>query len=372
MPLASVGGTEMVHLDVLRALKKYQPKIFIRYSANVWKGKIESKTHEAKLEGKALMSDLKKYGSVTFLDRYLEAARFGRIIKDWYTRKLINKINHSQNPIVIFWHRESIEFLIDDLESHVKIIDIVHNNSNDIEPDASYLVNDWVPRLNKRILVSEGLKKWLKPLYKDSGYSETFWARLNVIEHSVGFPKEGFIQKPSDKFNVLFVGRDVAEKQFHLILQIAENLFEQNTNFQFHFIGPQKTHYAHFNLANCSWYGTLTDREEIEKIYNKSHVLIMTSSSEGFPKVISEAMAFSCVPIVTNVGDISSHVKPEFNGILTQPKSCIEESCLALIKLKDNKELFLQLSQNSYLYAKEKFTEERFKNEWLNVIESLG
>ncbi len=369
MPLASVGGTESVHLDILKSLQDYDLNIFIRYSSNIWKGRAYCTSKKAKLEGKAMLSEFQKYGQVIFLDKFLDAFRFGRIIRKWYKRFLLHKINNSESAVVIFWHRESIDFIFDNLNENVKIIDIVHNNSNNEVSDAHYLVNDLVPKINCRILVSNGLKKWLEPLYTESNYSSELWNRIRVIEHCVHFPSGGSIQKSTEVFHVLFIGRDSIEKRFNLILQIAETV---NNNFHFHFIGPEKEDYEKFKLKNSTWYGSLTNRNEIEEIYKKGHVLILTSSSEGFPKVISEAMAFSCVPIVTDVGDISSHVKMEFNGILTQPDNCVAESVVALQRLYDDKASYNLLSQNSYLYAKDKFTEERFKNEWNNVISSLS
>ena len=372
MPLASIGGTESVHLDILKALQDYDLHIYIRYSTNIWKGREYSNSKKAELEGKAMLAEFEKYGSVTFLDKYLEAPRLGRFIRKLFNKRLSNRINRSVEPVVIFWHRESIDFIFDRLEPHVKIIDIVHNNSNNIEADAKYLLNDWVPRLNQRILVSNGLKKWIEPLYKETNYETKFSNRIKTIEHCVNFPNEGFIAKPTDIFNVLFIGRDSIEKQFHNVLQVAEKLNKLNSNFHFHFVGPQKENYNYFESENCTWYGTLTDRNTIEDIYKKTHVLIMTSSSEGFPKVISEAMAFSCAPIVTNVGDISSHIETNTSGILTQTENCVNESISALLRLYDDKESYMVLSQNSYLYAREKFAEERFKNEWNNVIETLN
>ena len=98
----------------------------------------------------------------------------------------------------------------------------------------------------------------------------------------------------------------------------------------------------------------------------------MTSSSEGFPKVISEAMAFSCVPITTSVGDIANHITHESNGILTDPENCINESITAIKILQSDNVALKRLSENCYLYAKEKFGEARFKNDWTNVIESIS
>ena len=372
MPLLSIGGTEMVHLDVIKALRVYPIKVFIRYRSNVWKGREYSQSKKAKQEGKAMLAEFKEYGPVTFLDRFLEAPRLGRMIKKIFIRFLAKKINRSENPIVIFWHRESIDFLIDKLAPHVKIIDIVHNNSNNDAADPVYLMNDWVPRIDKRVLISEGLMKWIDPLYKENGCSAVFKDRITVINHCVSFPSEGIITKNYDKMHVLFIGRDSNEKRFQYFLEIIHELIKDGLPLEIHIVGPDHADYPEEKSHQINWYGTLSNRALIEQIYRKAHVLVNTSSSEGFPKVIAEAMAFSCVPIATAVGDVPSQISMNQNGYLTSPANCVSETIAILKQLNSNPEELSRIAENCYLYAIKKFSEERFKHEWKSVIESLS
>lgn len=57
------------------------------------------------------------------------------------------------------------------------------------------------------------------------------------------------------------------------------------------------------------------DRKNIEDVYERSHIIVLPSESEGFPKVIAEAAAFGCVPIVSDVSSISSYFN-DMNGFL--------------------------------------------------------
>lgn len=47
------------------------------------------------------------------------------------------------------------------------------------------------------------------------------------------------------------------------------------------------------------------NRNELGKVYAESHIIILPSESEGFPKVIAEAAAYGCVPVVSDVSSIS-------------------------------------------------------------------
>lgn len=370
-PLASVGGTESVHADIIKSLSEEINTVYIRYKTNVWKGKEFASTTIAKSEGSAMLPVFSKYAHVTFADRFLEAPRFGRFIRKFFITNLSRKINRCKNPIVIFWHRESIDFLMPNLKDHVRIVDIMHNNSNNIQADPSYLVNDWVPRLNHRILVSEGLKKWLIPLYQKEAYPNEYFERISVIEHSVQFPSEGFIQKDLSTLRILFIGRDSIEKRFPLFLEIGKRLQLLQKKSEVHIIGPKQEDYPEFDTNGFFWHGEIVERNKIEEIYRKINFIILTSSSEGFPKVLAEAMAFSCIPIATQVGDIEQHIASEINGYLTNPEKCIEETIMVIKSLLMDTEKYKEIAQNSYFYAKQKFTEERFNHEWKKIIDSL-
>ena len=364
-PLASVGGTERVHLDVLNALSQYPAEIFIRYKVNPWKGMAFKQTKEGRKEGIQLKLEFEAYGKCTFLSDYLEAPRFGRFIRAWYINRLVKKINACSNPIVIFWHRESIEFLWKQLDPHVKIIDIVHNNSNNDVPDSSYLVNDWAPRINRRVLVNAGLMLWISPLYQNQQNPEALLQRISIINHQVSIPEELPI-KSMDVFRVLYVGRDAKEKRISLFYEIAEH-FANDSRVRFEAIGIDQSDKAPDNV-HC--FGVITDKKTIERHYASSHVLVLTSESEGFPKVISEAMAYGCVPIVTRVGAIPEALND--SAFLTDPKNCVSETVDRINGFLKEPEVYQQLSKKAYLYATEHFDEDRFNNAWRELIQSFG
>jgi len=366
-PLASVGGTERVHLDVLNALSSYPAEIFIRYKVTPWKGIPFKQSIEGKKEGIQLKSEFEAFGRLTFLSNYLEAKRFGRLIRAWYIRRLLKKINACPNPIVIFWHRESIDFLWEHLDPHVKIIDIVHNNSNDDTPDASYLLNDWAPRINHRVLVNAGLMKWITPLYQEQLYLLELLQRISTINHQVAIPVE-LPNKPSDIFNVLYVGREAKEKRISLFFQIVE-YFSNDPRIKFHAVGIDQ---AINTPQNVQCLGVITRKDSIERLYETSHVLVLTSESEGFPKVISEAMAFGCVPVVTAVGAIPEVLNHGEQAILTDPLYCVNETVNFLSTFLVDRTEYETLSKKAYLYAKEEFDTNRFNNEWRTLIQTLS
>ena len=91
-------------------------------------------------------------------------------------------------------------------------------------------------------------------------------------------------------------------------------------------------------------------------IYKESHVFLMpTTASEGFPKVIAEAMNFGCLPIVSDVSAISQYVTHNSNGFLLNPVTVhsLLKSIINVLELK-------QLAYNKMILEQkevvEKFT----------------
>ena len=89
-------------------------------------------------------------------------------------------------------------------------------------------------------------------------------------------------------------------------------------------------------------------REEVFEVYKKAHVFLMpTTASEGFPKVIAEAMNFGCIPVVSNVSSIGQYIKDGENGfIITE---------ITAEGVKHQIQNILKLSHEEYI----KFTEAR-------------
>ena len=78
----------------------------------------------------------------------------------------------------------------------------------------------------------------------------------------------------------------------------------------------------------------LLNRAGLEKVYEESHLIILPSESEGFPKVIAEAAAFGCVPVVSDISSIGQYFN-EANGFLLKDISPDEVSAAIDLALTD-------------------------------------
>jgi len=108
---------------------------------------------------------------------------------------------------------------------------------------------------------------------------------------------------------------------------------------------------------------------EIHKVYTESHINILPSKSEGFPKVIAEGAAYGCIPVVTDMSSLNQYIN-NFNGFLL-PNNKPENIYAAVKKLIDlSSDDRKQMAMNAVKMA-EKFTYEHYINRiFTDIIEA--
>ena len=68
----------------------------------------------------------------------------------------------------------------------------------------------------------------------------------------------------------------------------------------------------------CTTFAGILSRNDLNQVYAESHIILHPSRSEGFPKVLAEAAAFGCVPVVSNLPGIDKIIQNNVNGIILE------------------------------------------------------
>ncbi len=116
----------------------------------------------------------------------------------------------------------------------------------------------------------------------------------------------------------------------------------------------------------CLFTGGLS-RYKIIDIYKESHIFCLPSTaSEGFPKVIAEAAAYGCVPVVSDISSIGQFIKNGNNGVLLH-KINPEYIAEAFTEILENREHLKYLSSNVVNIAKP-FTYDHYNSRIINEV----
>lgn len=123
------------------------------------------------------------------------------------------------------------------------------------------------------------------------------------------------------KLNFIFVGRIEEEKGVGRIIEALYELKNDPKIGNIRFIGDGPTRSVFERRAidmqiRSQFYGFL-NREELNTLFALSHVLLLPSSaSEGFPKVIAEGANYGCIPVVSNISSLPQYVQSGINGLV--------------------------------------------------------
>jgi glycosyltransferase involved in cell wall biosynthesis len=122
----------------------------------------------------------------------------------------------------------------------------------------------------------------------------------------------------------------------------------------------------------CKLLGHKENSEEIEAIYNAAHVIIITSSTEGFPLVIEEGMARGCAVLATPVGDIPVHIKHGENGFLfsnaDDEEKIVSEGVQFLTLLCSDFQKLQAISEKNIQYANTHFDITLFNQQYQELL----
>jgi glycosyltransferase involved in cell wall biosynthesis len=170
----------------------------------------------------------------------------------------------------------------------------------------------------------------------------------------------------NSKLKFIFVGGLTPGKQPLLSVQVIHKLKEQG--YQVHLDmygdGVEREKLAKYIADNAleeniKLHGN-TAKEIVKAAYQQAHFLLFISKSEGWPKVVAEAMFWGCVPITSKVSCVPYMLDNGNRGAIVN--SDINEIFTVIADYLTHPKKYLEQSQNakqwSRTYTLEKFEEE--------------
>jgi glycosyltransferase involved in cell wall biosynthesis len=227
----------------------------------------------------------------------------------------------------------------------------------------------YVPRLAKRVFITAAARDEFAKLYAHAAHGEELKQRMTLIENCVDVPAHA-PPKPECPLQVLFVGRGSPEKRIHLVGRIAAECKRRAIAAEFTLVGDCESDVAPEDRAACRFAGMVRGPQAIAPYYQRAHVLLLTSSREGFPLVVMEAMAQGAVPVCTNVGGMPAHVSDAQTGVLlpAQEDAVVSAAVEAIAALAADRPRLAALSAGAFARAREYFSAQRFVAAWRGLL----
>lgn len=351
-PFWQIGGGERVHADILRAFEKENVLCF--------------------LTGQSINTGFKKefqtYSDTIELGRWADKESFRSIM----LRKIAFSINMQKHPVIFGCHSPFFYSLIPYLENHVKVIDLIHAFTYDPNGPENYSLPH-IPRLDHRVILGEKTKSDFRKLYLEKGIDPQYLERLTIIPNMTILSPKRPNKDYHGNVSILFVSRNAPEKRPEIFVEITKRCEEEQLPADFIMVGNFSEFIGKVS-SNTTIMGEVFDKEKLNEIYDKGHLLLVTSWREGFPLVIMEGMMYGVVPISTYVGEIPAYISPENhkNGFLIENKTdsqeIVEQFMKQIAQLCQNKDILKDYGQNAYEFALKNFGEENFKHSYRQLL----
>ncbi|GGG99508.1 glycosyl transferase [Polaribacter pacificus] len=173
------------------------------------------------------------------------------------------------------------------------------------------------------------------------------------------------------KIRLLFVGNFSIGKQPLLTVKVAEILINKGYDIQLDMFGDG----ARFNIVkeyilknklseNVLLHGN-QPKEVVKKAFQESHFLVFISKSEGWPKVVAEAMFWGCLPIASKVSCVPFMLGEGERGSIVNED--LEEIVFELETYINQKNRYLEKVVSAKKWS-QKFTLEKFEKEIKNFL----
>ncbi|HYY55968.1 MAG TPA: glycosyltransferase family 4 protein, partial [Pyrinomonadaceae bacterium] len=334
-----VGGAEKVHADIVACVAERRPWVFFTNQSKDTKFKPLFEKHARLFDISFLtLGSLRYYG---------------------YVGALASLINRHEGAVVFGSNTVFFYHLISHLRKDVRRIDLLHNFGGGIEQVSL----PFAPEIDTRVICIGRTLSDLETQYAAGGVEPRLLDRVELIRLQVSVPDAYTEKQRGQALRVLYVGRAAREKRVHLVCEAARRCRQMKIRAEFTLVGVTESEMDERFSDSCIFKGEIADPEALYEIYDRADVLVLTSVYEGASLVVMEAMAHGAVPLSTDVGGISDHVKHNINGILIEngeEEQIVDALCEAVYRLERDRSLLEEMSREAYLYARQHFAPQRF------------
>ena len=172
--------------------------------------------------------------------------------------------------------------------------------------------------------------------------------------------------KFAEPFRFIFVGTLSKGKQPLYVIQLVEEMHKKGKKVLLELYGEgilrkELEHYiSQNNLEAIVFLKGNQNKETVLKGYQNSHFLILPSKSEGWPKVVAEAMFWGCVPIVSQVSCVPYMLGYGERGI--QLKEQLEKDVSQIMSLLNDELSYQKMAMEGQSWSRQ-FTTDKFETE---------
>lgn len=203
-------------------------------------------------------------------------------------------------------------------------------------------------------------------------------SKIHYIQNGVDLKEIDGIKKQAEtnktKQRIGFIGQMISRKNIHHILDIFNRLAEKRGNLELVLLGDgdQRQELEAYSKTlsqqhNIHFLGFRDDRLEQLRGFD---LFVMTSTLEGIPRCLMEAMAMEIPVAAYNIAGIDQLIQHEHSGLLA-PLNDQQQLETYWEQLLDNSAQAKELGSNARQYILEHFSAQRMADEYATLFSQL-
>jgi glycosyltransferase involved in cell wall biosynthesis len=198
--------------------------------------------------------------------------------------------------------------------------------------------------------------------------------KIYILPNS--FDVRGFLPKGHEKiYDIISLGYLSPEKELVSFLHIINCLRKRIPTIKAGIAGKgpekEKLERAIVELSLETNVELLGYVDNAAGYYNSGKVFVLTSSTEGLPRTVIEAMACGVPCVVSKVGDIEDLVRSGENGFVVDDYSHTEGFVEKIVLLLSDKNQYNRFSQSAALFAREHYSREAATDVWKKILREI-
>ncbi|PTX61490.1 glycosyltransferase involved in cell wall biosynthesis [Kordia periserrulae] len=227
-------------------------------------------------------------------------------------------------------------------------------------------------RLQKKILSNTFLTKNMNVLVYGDWKQQTKNIKPFFTATYRDSDKEAVVKRTfKDTIRFSFVGSLSPGKRPLLTIQIIEELIKRNYNVQLDVFGDgvkrqELENYIkqHQLEKHVILHGNVT-AETVKEVHKTAHFMMLPSKSEGWPKVVAEAMFWGSLPIVTKISCVPYMLDEGNRGILIEPT--VESAVAEIEKVLQSEDLYQEKVKKAVEWSR-MYTLDTFETEIKSLL----
>lgn len=353
-PFYHIGGAEKVHLSIVDTFGASDNIVFFTKTSG-------EAGYLNEFKAKATCIDIGKLAWYPVFKKIT-----GRMIVKFINQ---SKVETALSSNSIFFYENVSGF-----HSNIRCIDLMHAFVHPEESGPEKWSLPVISRLDQRIIIGEKTRKDFVDLYKRNKIDSHFLDRIELIRNFIRIPEKPHIHSTGN-IRLIYIGRGTPEKRVNLAASISKKARQSPNIGRITMLGDIEYAIADELKEACSFKGIVRDESQVLSMLLEHDILLLTSSREGMPMAVAEAMACGVVPIVTAVGDLPNIIDNGVNGFLlpVENEGLIVQNAISIIQnLASNHDERNRIAESARATAIALFGEDKFRILWKKTIEKNG